>query len=313
MTHRLPALLISAAALAMPMLMLGGCATHDSRITTLAAPMQLTDLGLDVENPFGGVRVEVDQDFDHICMTESLLTPAFATDELREAFQGRVTLSTERVEAAPGMETLRVRVVALEPMQTEEGVNLTIRLPRCDGIRVRNTAGSAELVGVTGAIHVETIDGDIEVRCDEPVRAPVALIADSGNVYLQSPGGDEGRVELMFNNGDATFESMTIDTVPARGAGVVDVAEYRRLEEAGHPSAGAIVHAHTHAEVMSAPVDRRGWGWGAAGILALLGLALLWRGRTESEDEVDPALESTFDAPTFDEADATWVDGTLPG
>ena len=49
MTHRLPALLISAAVLAMPVLMLGGCATHDSRITTLAAPMQLTDLGLDIE------------------------------------------------------------------------------------------------------------------------------------------------------------------------------------------------------------------------------------------------------------------------
>lgn len=214
MTHRLPALLISAAVLAMPVLMLGGCATHDSRITTLAAPMQLTDLGLDIENPYGGVRVVVDEDFDHICMTESLLTPAFATDELREAFQGRVTLSTERVEAAPGMETLRVRVVALEPMRAEEGVNLTIRLPRCDGIRVRNTAGSAELVGVTGAIHVETTDGDIEVRCDEPVRAPVALIADSGNVYLQSPGGDEGRVELVSNTGKAVFTS-TLE--PLRG------------------------------------------------------------------------------------------------
>jgi len=205
MTHRLYALLMIAALLAFSPL--AGCATSDSRVTTLPGPGPLTVLALDIENPYGGVRVEVSDKSDHVCMTESLLTAAFSTDELREDFQQRMTLETERVEGAPGHETIRVRVVALEPIKTKEGVNLTIKLPSCEGIRVRNTAGSAVLVGVTGAIHVETIDGDIEVRCDEPVRSPVALIADSGDVYLQAPGGDEGRVELVSNTGKAVFTS----------------------------------------------------------------------------------------------------------
>ncbi|MCB9838245.1 MAG: hypothetical protein H6813_02810 [Phycisphaeraceae bacterium] len=186
---------------------LGGCATRDHRVTTMPAPAPLTELGLDIDNPYGSVKVEVTGEVDHICMTETLLTPAFATDELRESLRKRLELSTQRVQSAPDRETLRVRVVALEPLKAEEGVNLTVRLPSCEGIRVRNTAGDALLIGVSGAIQVETIDGDIEVRCDEPVRSPVALIADSGNVYLQTPGGDEGRIELFSNSGDAVFTS----------------------------------------------------------------------------------------------------------
>lgn len=186
---------------------LGGCATSDARTTSLPAPAALTDLGLDVENPFGSVRVEVDADADRITVTESLLTAPFASGDMRDSLKGRVQVVTTRFASGQGLETLRVRVVALEPLQAEEGVNVTIRLPRCEGVRVRNAAGDAVLVGVRGAIQVETSDGDIEVRCDEPVRSPVALIADSGNVHLQAPGGNEGRIELFSNSGEAVFTS----------------------------------------------------------------------------------------------------------
>jgi len=205
--HRRPMILLAFACTVSLAACLGGCATSDARVTTLTAPAPLTDLGLDIENPYGSVRVEVTDRVDHICLTETLLTPAFSTDEFRAAQQERIELVTERIENAPGLETLRVRVVALEPMPAGEGVNVTIRLPRCEGVRVRNTAGDAVLLGVTGAIHVETIDGDIEVRCADPLRWPVALIADRGDVYLQSPGGDEGRIELVSNSGDAVFTS----------------------------------------------------------------------------------------------------------
>lgn len=187
--------------------LLGGCATSDSRITALDNPSALTELGLDVSNPYGSVRVEITDRVDHICVAEELLTPAFATEELRESLGERIQLHVDRSESMPGFETLRLTVLALEPLNTEEGVNLTIRLPRCSGIRVRNAAGDAILLGATGAIHVETIDGDIEVRCSEPLQWPVALIADTGNVYLQTPGGVEGRVELVSNSGEAVFTS----------------------------------------------------------------------------------------------------------
>lgn len=187
---------------------LGGCATGDARITNFPSPAPLTELGIDIENPFGSVRVEVTDEVDHICVTETLLTAAFSTKATRQSLRDRIMLDAERIENGPGFETLRLRVVALEPVVMEEGVNLLVRLPRCSGIRVRNSAGDAVLLGVTGAIHVETSDGDIEVRCDEPVRSPVALIADSGDVHLQTPGGDEGRVELVSNSGEAVFTSV---------------------------------------------------------------------------------------------------------
>jgi len=186
---------------------LGGCATSDARVTNLDNPAPLTELGIDAENPFGSVRIEVTDAVNRIRVTETLLTPAFATKELRQSLADRVTLDVERIESAPGMETLRLRVVALEPLLSEEGVNLIVRLPRCSGVRVRNSAGDAVLVGVEGAIHVETEGGDIEVRCAEPLRWPVALIADRGDISLQTPGGDEGRVELVSNSGEAVFTS----------------------------------------------------------------------------------------------------------
>jgi hypothetical protein len=186
---------------------LGGCATSDARTTRLPAPASLTDLGLDVENPYGSVRVEVDDGADRITVTESLLTAPFASGDMRDSLKGRVRVETTRFASGHGLETLRVRVVALEPLKSEEGVNVTIRLPRCEGVRVRNAAGDAALVGVRGAIQVETSDGDIEVRCAEPVRSPVALIADSGDVHLQAPGGNEGRIELFSNTGEAVFTS----------------------------------------------------------------------------------------------------------
>lgn len=186
---------------------LGGCATSDARVTFLDLPGPLTELGIDIENHIGSVRVEVTDKVDHICITESLLTAVFSTKDTRQSLQDRIMLDVERVSSTDGFETLRLRVVALEPLVMEEGVNLIVRLPRCSGIRVRNSAGDAVLVGVTGAIQVETSDGDIEVRCAEAVRSPVALITDSGNVNLQTPGGGVGQIELISNSGEAIFTS----------------------------------------------------------------------------------------------------------
>ena len=187
---------------------LGGCATSDAHVTFLDKPSPLTELGIDAENPFGSVRIEVTDTVDYIRVTEILLTAPFSTEATRQSLRDRVMLDIERIENAPGFETLRLRVVALEPLMKQEGVNLTIKLPSCAGVRVRNTAGDAVLIGVTGAIHVETTDGDIEVRCAEPLRWPVALITDTGDVYLQTPGGNEGRVELVSNTGEAVFTSV---------------------------------------------------------------------------------------------------------
>jgi len=185
-----------------------GCATTDTRVTTLEQPAPLTQFGVDVENPYGGVRIEVTDRVDEVRITERLLTAPFASDATRAAMKQKIELIAERIENAPGFETLRVRVVALEPMKMEEGIDIVIRLRRCSGVRVRNSAGDVQLVGVDGAMQVETDGGDIEVRRDEPVRAPVALIATSGDVWLQTPGGDQGRVELVSDSGEAIFTSV---------------------------------------------------------------------------------------------------------
>jgi hypothetical protein len=54
------------------------------------------------------------------------------------------------------------------------------------------------------------------------------------------------------------------------------------------------------------------WAWLAAAILALLGAVLLWTIR-RGPRRVAAAYESTIEAPTFEEADATLQDVTAPG
>lgn len=95
--------------------------------------------------------------------------------------------------------------------------------------------------------------------------------------------------------------------------GVLDRARYAEVLalEPGHEGARRALQVLEPEEPGAVTADARSrWALLAATLLAMLGGALLWRAGRRDEPTADPvdALDSTIDAPTFDEADATLAD-----
>lgn len=204
---RLALAVCPAAALALVALApLAGCATVDERQTRLYAPTAVRGLAVDVEHDMGAVEIRIDPRLERAVVTEELRTEFLASDEQREAMQKNVHVQADVIDEGEGFGTLRIRSTSEEPLASGRRVNLRITMPRCDGVRVRAHNGDVILVGVSGALQVEA-QRDIEVRTNQPLTAPVALLTQRGDVYLQMPEGSAGRIEAQSAEGQALFRS----------------------------------------------------------------------------------------------------------
>lgn len=92
-------------------------------------------------------------------------------------------------------------------------IDIRVRTPRCDGIRVINDGGPIVMVGVGGAITAENggvtgKGGRIELRTSQPITAPLALVTAKGPVSAVIGPGGEGTIRLDTQDGDASFETM---------------------------------------------------------------------------------------------------------
>lgn len=91
-------------------------------------------------------------------------------------------------------------------------INLTVAIPQCDGIEVRNAGGKVILIGIEGAIRVESGDsvaagGAIEIRTDKEQVEEIYAISNGGNVTLVTGPASAGTVELVAPRGKTSFNS----------------------------------------------------------------------------------------------------------
>ncbi len=173
---------------------------------------------VDVVNNKGGVEIRIDPKLETVRVEASVHVGDDVNEELRQAVSDEIEIYAALEETEGGRAVLRVRAESPRPYDRDHRVAVLITMPRCDGALVRNRGGDAILVNVAGALQVETSGGAIEVRTEAVIDAPIALIADTGNVYFQAPPGSRGLFELTSGEGVVSLASVDRpENVYARG------------------------------------------------------------------------------------------------
>ncbi|GIK20223.1 MAG: hypothetical protein DYG93_08075 [Leptolyngbya sp. PLA2] len=184
---------------------LGGCKAPKSKRIAIAGPAVVAGgaVGLDVQNQNGGVKVVVDGSRSEAVVVARTRSGGRVVTEGENA---RAWIAAESVDQE-GRSILRVLATPAEGI-AEEPVDLVIFVPRCDGLTVRNAGGPVELVGVAGAVDVESggagrSGGWIRLRSDHAISSPVRLITDEGTIVCVVTPDSAGRVSMNAPHGSA--------------------------------------------------------------------------------------------------------------
>ncbi len=243
MATRFPLAAVLLAALA-PVGLLSGCQNlgglhRNVPIAGLvSAPEAGAAVGVDVQNRKGTVRVVADPRVRQPQVRAVRVAPS--DERTRRGKRASPPAGPVENIAAAQMITVEgrsvLRVLADQPFEDYAAWStmIEVRVPRCDGVRVRNTDGPVELVNVSGAIDVDNgawngPGGHVTLRTDRPISDPV---------LLATPRGD---IRAIFGHGSAlSIDAETqygMVSVDARGQSV-DGALARRLRWQGRVNGG---------------------------------------------------------------------------
>jgi len=185
----------------------GGCAPNASHVDITGADsvQTWTVCAVDVENYAGEVTVWVDPTLQQPVIRCEKLVPGTAPST-HVSTQVAATTSAV-VSQADGRLVLRVTTRREEESQAEL-VHLSVRVPSCDGLRIRNTGGMVRVEEVGGALDILNIGGinrlspDVIVRTDREIVAPVSIISNGGGfVELSMSSESAGRLDLQGPRG----------------------------------------------------------------------------------------------------------------
>lgn len=167
-----------------------------------------TPTALDVRNNSGNVTVKVDRRLEapEVRATLRSVNPAVAP---RPATRDDGVLVVARGEEQAGRYILRVESDAPAENAGLLQVDLEIRTPSCDGLRIRNAGGYVRVWGVAGAIEIENTDDAsgtmparfVEVRTDQPVPGPVSIRTTDDSIYYVVSGNSSGVFDIRVPPG----------------------------------------------------------------------------------------------------------------
>lgn len=189
---------------------LGGCGSTQERAITLDLAPSTGPLAVDIENFRGSVDLRAEPGAERVEIYGFVKADErFDSAKLDEVF-GAVNVTAEVIEDGP-RGTLRVRSSSLRE-EDDHRVDLVIRTPRCDGLRVVNEGGLVLAVNCAGATEVMNRRGSVEIRTSRPMVDPVTITTTDGNIYYQVPPGSTGQFDLLTLDGTTTFVDRTGNT-----------------------------------------------------------------------------------------------------
>lgn len=202
-------------------LMIGGChqpdigAEHAFRPTErLEIPWDPSVLvvgqpvAFDITNQRGSVWIEVD---DKLAAPEISARASWDRKEARVGGLGaEVMASAVGGGDAGGVVTISGALAGDAP--DSAFVDIRVRTPRCDGVRIFNDGGPIVMVGVGGMITAHNggtvgSGGRIELRTSQALIDPVALVTSRGRVTAVIGPGGRGAIEMDAEGGVAEFET----------------------------------------------------------------------------------------------------------
>jgi hypothetical protein len=214
---------------------MGGC----SGTRPAAVPVEGLELSqdygptVDVTNFWGTVQVIADPK-----------RPAGVSASIRPVGKNAPTKGKElrkaaEVTATNGVEGGRrlLRVVTTPAVDADGNpldvaVDVVVRVPKTEGVRIRNAGGGVDLVGVEGPVSVENgvggqPGGEVYLRTGAAMTEPVTMSSTSGNVIYQVGPGSTGTFVITSDKGDAEFFSRLgnvseVRPTPSRYTAVLD-------------------------------------------------------------------------------------------
>ncbi|MGE3107395.1 MAG: hypothetical protein AB7G11_17215 [Phycisphaerales bacterium] len=190
-----------------------GCNTVRRNRTEIAAPADgwNAPAAVDIENFHGTVTVVVDPTLTEVRPTFKAHASLWIEDAVRKQAIESVKVRTRTLDQE-GRAVYSVRTSTTWGDPKQVWIDVTLRMPRCDGVRVFNRGGHVRVWGVGGAIQVDNGEfaggeGGIEIRTDQDIADPVALITSEGNIVYQVGPGSTGEYTLDAPDGDETFDS----------------------------------------------------------------------------------------------------------
>lgn len=171
-------------------------------------------LALDIENRSGSVTVRVDPK-----LTKPLVLARPASGDAA-THDGQPWAAAELAQQDDRW-VLRVIAGGAETPESTTPVILTVRVPSCEGIRVKNAGGPVSLREVGGAITVTNTDlgartADVEVRTRRDLDSPVTLTTTGGDIYCLGGRGTAGLVTLVSQDREPELRSRYVKVTQSR-------------------------------------------------------------------------------------------------
>jgi len=188
-------------------LFFGGCQRTSSftvKVEGMKVPREYP-VWLDVSNWNGEVQVVASDRFFQPEVRARVRALSDAAPRSSEALRQTVRVRAISNEEA-GKRIIRVQGDAAASPMPPVALDLQVRIPRSWGVRIVNSGGTVELVGVAGPIDVQNGSpgkpgGSIDIRTGRAITEPVTLITQSGTIqYLVGPGSS-GRIEASTTDG----------------------------------------------------------------------------------------------------------------
>lgn len=183
-------------------MMLGCSASTKHRYAFDLAPTSGV-LAVDVDNFRGNVEIRADP---RIAKPEVIATPHAGNSlgDDQDATLGSTWVEAD-IEEESARAVLRVRSTSPRDNTGDHWVDLVVRVPRCDGVRILNTGGTVLVVGARGGTEITNHLGPVEFRTNEAVTEPVTITTTDGDVYYQVSNGSAGVFDLESLEGKVYY------------------------------------------------------------------------------------------------------------